>query len=180
MNRAVFINCKFTLRLVSPLADALVHRVRNATQRSTLLSFFLPTDCVNIFRSLALEQWPDKYFPTPDVLSVNQHQAGKGRGANSRAHAKTAVTYEKLKPVASLKAFWQKPSTLEIWRVDPHLERYRTARPLLVGNGPSGSVVPPVQTLMARALLNAEASLWPCVCLPLLEGPFLNMLPARC
>ena len=56
----VFINCKLMLCWVSILVDMLLHRGWNATQRSTLLSFFLPTDCVNIFRSRTLAQWPDK------------------------------------------------------------------------------------------------------------------------
>ena len=55
-----FINCKLMLCWVSILVDMLLRKVRNATQRSTLLSFFLPTDCVNIFRSHTLAQWPEK------------------------------------------------------------------------------------------------------------------------
>lgn len=55
-----FINCKLMLSWVSILVDMLLLGVRNATQRSTLLSFFLLTDCVNIFRSHTLSHWPDK------------------------------------------------------------------------------------------------------------------------
>lgn len=56
----VFINCKLMLSWVSILVDMLLLGVRNATQRSTLLSFFLLTDCVSIFRSHTLSHWPDK------------------------------------------------------------------------------------------------------------------------
>ena len=56
------------------------------------------------------------------------------------AHTKTAATSFNQEHFYRLSG--QKPSTLEIRNMDPHFEKHLTAHALLVGNRPSGSVVP--------------------------------------
>lgn len=70
-------NCKTNAMLGVYFADMLLHRGWNATQRSTLLSFFLPTDCVNIFRSRTLQHGQINGFLNARCALASQHQAGK-------------------------------------------------------------------------------------------------------